>query len=153
MRNADGPGRRHAGLNRPAENAELWDFVRSWLRRFQKTDGDKAAERFVCLWAAVMAWAAKGAPDAGRAEDENYLSHCLARDQKLAERFANLYRIDKDFHKKIDRFLAAAPIFQASWLQKSELPDWDPAQDRRALCRKGVRKTSAEQRLCPVLRT
>ena len=62
-------------LNRPAENAELWDFVRSWLRRFQKTDGDKAAERFVCLWAAVMAWAAKGAPDPSRAHEDTYISH------------------------------------------------------------------------------
>ena len=70
-------------LNRPAENAELWDFVRSWLRRFAKADGDKAAERFVCLWAAVMAWAAKGAPDPLRSHDETYLVHCLARDQKL----------------------------------------------------------------------
>jgi hypothetical protein len=136
-------------LNRPAENAELWDFVRSWLRRFQKTDGDKAAERFVCLWAAVMAWAAKGAPDPGRAHEDNYLSQCLARDQKLAERFANLYRIDKDFHKKIDHFLAAAPIFQASWLQKSELAEWDPAQDRRTYVDKAFAKLAPNSAFAP----
>jgi hypothetical protein len=132
-------------LNRPSENTELWDFVRAWLRRFEKADGDKAAERFVCLWAAVMAWAAKGVPDFGRAHDEAYLAHCLARDQKLAERFANLYKIDKDFHRKIDRFLAAAPIFQSAWLQKNELPDWDPAQDRRAFVVKAIEKLPAER--------
>jgi len=125
-------------LNRPAENAELWDFVRSWLRRFEKTDGDKAAERFVCLWAAVLAWAAKGSPELLRVNEENYLVHCLARDQKLAERFANLYKIDKDFRKKIDRFLALAPVFQAAWLQKNAIPEWDPTQDRRAFVEKGL---------------
>ena len=123
-------------LNRPAENTELWDFIRTWLRRFEKTDGDKAAERFICLWAAVMAWAAKGAPDLGRAGDQDYLNHCLARDQKLAERFANLYKIDREFHKKVDRFIAAAPVFQTAWLQKNAIPEWDPAQDRRAYIEK-----------------
>lgn len=123
-------------LNRPAENTELWDFIRSWLRRFEKTDGDKAAERFICLWAAVMAWAAKGAPDIGRSGDQDYLNHCLARDQKLAERFANLYKIDREFHKKVDRFLAAAPVFQTAWLQKNAFPEWEPAQDRRAYVEK-----------------
>ncbi len=131
-------------LNRPSENTELWDFVRAWLRRFEKTDGDKAAERFVCLWAAVMAWSAKGVSDFGRAHDEAYLAHCLARDQKLAERFDNLYKIDKDFHKKIDRFLAAAPVFQSTWLQKNELPEWDPGQDRRAFVAKALEKLSPE---------
>jgi hypothetical protein len=131
-------------LNRPAENTELWDFVRSWLRRFQKADGDKAAERFVCLWAAVMAWAAKGAPDLQRTQDETYLAHCLARDQKLAERFANLYKIDKEFHKNIDRFLALSPVFQATWLQKAALADWDPAQDRRIFIEKALEKTAAD---------
>jgi len=130
-------------LNRPAENTELWDFVRSWLRRFEKTDGDKAAERFVCLWAAIMAWAAKGVPDLGRALDEAYLAHCLARDQKLGERFANLYKIDRDFHKKVDRFLAMAPVFQAAWLQTNELPEWDPAQDRRAFNARALEKVPA----------
>jgi hypothetical protein len=123
-------------LNRPAENTELWDFIRSWLRRFEKTDGDKAAERFVCLWSAAMAWAAKGVPDLGRAGDQAYLDHCLARDQKLAERFANLYKIDREFHKKVDRFIAAAPVFQSAWLQKNAIPEWDPAQDRRAYVEK-----------------
>ena len=131
-------------LNRPAENAELWDFVRSWLRRFAKADGDKAAERFVCLWAAVMAWAAKGVPDPLRTHDETYLVHCLARDQKLAERFASLYKIDKEFHKKIDRFLAQGPIFQASWLQKNALPDWDPTQERRVFIEKAMEKVAAD---------
>ena len=73
----------------------------------------------------------------------------LAGDQKLAERFANLYRIDKDFHKKIDRFLAAAPIFQASWLQKSDLPEWDPAQDRRAYIDKAFVKPSPNSAFAP----
>lgn len=127
-------------LNRPAENAELWDFVRSWLRRFQKTDGDKAPERFVCLWAAVMAWAAKAAPDLRRAHDEVYLTHCLARDQKLAERFANLYKLDKDFRRKIDHFIAAAPVFQVAWLQKNAVGEWDPGQDRRAYIMKAIEK-------------
>ncbi len=127
-------------LNRPAENAELWDFVRSWLRRFQKTDGDKAAERFVCLWAAVLAWAAKGAPDLGRTQEELYLVHCLARDQKLAERFANLYKIDRDFRKKIDRFIASAPVFQAAWLQRNAITDWDPIQDRSAFIARALEK-------------
>jgi len=136
-------------LVRPAENAELWDFVRSWLRRFEKADGDKAAERFVCLWAAVMAWAAKCSPDAGRAHEESYLAHCLARDQKLAERFANLYKIDKDLRKKIDRFLALAPVFLAPWLQKSEIPEWDPAQDRRAFVTKALEKVPAESAARP----
>ncbi len=127
-------------LNRPAENAELWDFVRSWLRRFQKTDGDKAAERFVCLWAAVLAWAAKGVKDIGRILDEVYLAHCLARDQKLAERFANLYKIDKDFRKRIERFITAAPVFQVAWLQKNAVGEWDPGQDRRAFIVKAFEK-------------
>ena len=131
-------------LNRPAENAELWDFVRSWLRRFAKADGDKAAERFVCLWAAVMAWAAKGVPDPLRTHDETYLVHCLARDLKLSERFASLYKIDREFHKKIDRFLAQGPIFQAAWLQKNALPDWDPAQERRIFIEKAMEKVAAD---------
>ena len=131
-------------LNRPAENAELWDFVRSWLRRFAKADGDKAAERFVCLWAAVMAWAAKGVPDLRRAQEEVYLAHCLARDLKLAERFANLYKIDREFHKKVDRFLALSPVFQAAWLQKAALADWDPAQDRHAYIEKALEKTAVD---------
>ncbi len=129
-------------LNRPAENAELWDFVRSWLRRFQKADGDKAAERFVCLWAAVMAWTAKAAPDLQRSHDGTYLEHCLARDQKLAERFANLYRIDKDFRKKIEHFTAAAPVFLLAWLQRHAVGDWDPGQDRRAFIMKAFEKDS-----------
>jgi hypothetical protein len=128
-------------LSRPAENAELWDFLRSWLRRFQKTDGDKAAERFVCLWAAVMAWVAKGAPDLRRDQDEAY----LARDQKLAERFDNLYKIDKDFRRKIDRFLAMAPVFQSTWLQKNAIADWDPAQERRSFINKAWEKLSATE--------
>jgi hypothetical protein len=136
-------------LNRPAENAELWDFVRSWLRRFEKADGDKAAERFVCLWAAVRAWAAKGAPDLLRAHDEAYLEQGLARDQKLVERFANLYKIDRDFHKKVDRFLAAAPIFQASWLQRNEIPEWEPAQDRRSFVARALEKLPAESAETP----
>lgn len=127
-------------LNRPAENTELWDFVRSWLRRFQKADGDKASERIVCLWAAVMAWAAKAAPDLQRIRDGAYLEHCLARDQKLAERFANLYRIDKDFRKKIERFIAAGPVFLSAWLQRSAVGDWDPGQDRRAFIMKAFEK-------------
>ncbi|MCU0237682.1 MAG: hypothetical protein MUC72_11460 [Acidobacteria bacterium] len=131
-------------LNRPAENAELWDFVRSWLRRFAKADGDKAAERFVCLWAAVMAWAAKGVPDLRRAQEETYLAHGLARDLRLAERFANLYKIDREFHKKVDRFLALSPVFQAAWLQKAALADWDPAQDRRAYIAKAMEKADAD---------
>ncbi len=131
-------------LNRPAENAELWDFVRSWLRRFQKTDGDKATERFVCLWAAVLAWAAKGAPDLGRTQDEIFLAHCLARDQKLAERFANLYKIDKDFRKKIDRFIASAPVFQAAWLQRNAISDWDTVQERSAFIARALEKIHDE---------
>jgi hypothetical protein len=131
-------------LNRPAENAELWDFVRSWLRRFEKADGDKAAERFVCLWAAVTAWASKGLPDPGRGQDEAYLGHCLARDQKLGERFANLYKIDRDFHKKVDRLLASAPVFQVSWLQRQEIPEWEPAQDRRSYVAKVLEKVPAQ---------
>jgi len=119
-------------LNRPAESTELWDFIRSWLRRFEKTDGDKAAERFLCLWSAVQAWAAKGVPDLGRVDDQAYLEHCLARDLKLGERFANLYKIDREFHKKVDRFMAAAPVFQTARLQRNSIPEWDPAQDRRA---------------------
>jgi len=125
-------------LNRPAENTELWDFIRSWLRRFEKTDGEKAAERFVCLWSAIQAWAAKGAPDPGRVDDLAYLDHCLARDQKLADRFTNLYKIDREFHKKVDRFIVAAPVFQAAWLQKSAIPEWDPAQDRRPYVEKAL---------------
>ena len=136
-------------LNRPAENAELWDFVRSWLRRFEKADGDKAAERFVCLWAAIMAWTAKGVPDLGRAHDEAYLAHCLARDQKLGERFANLYKIDRDFHKKVDRFLAISPVFQASWLLRNEVPEWDPAQDRRSFVARALEKAPAESDAAP----
>ncbi len=131
-------------LSRPSENAELWDFVRSWLRRFEKTDGEKAAERFVCLWAAVMAWAAKAAPEPQRTADEAYLAQCLARDQKLAERFANLYKIDKEFRKKIDRFLALAPVFQSAWLQKSAIADWDPAQDRRAFIARACERIPAQ---------
>jgi hypothetical protein len=131
-------------LERPTENAELWDFVRSWLRRFQKTDGNKTAERFVCLWAAIMAWAAKGAPDHGRDHEEVYLEHGLAKDQKLAERFANLYKIDKDFHKKVDCFLAVGPVFRSAWLQKNALTDWDPTQDRRAFVEKIFNKLASE---------
>ncbi|MBN2346658.1 MAG: hypothetical protein JXO51_09745, partial [Candidatus Aminicenantes bacterium] len=130
-------------LNRPSENAELWDFVRSWLRRFEKADGEKAAERFVCLWAAVMAWAAKAAPDPRHSHDPAYLERCLAGDQKLSERFANLHKIDKDFRKRIERFLALAPVFQAAWLQKNEIPEWDPAQDRRAYVEETLEKIPA----------
>jgi hypothetical protein len=130
-------------LNRPAENTELWDFIRSWLRRFEKTDGDKAADRFVCLWAAVQAWAAKGAPDLDRVYGQAYVDDCLARDQKLAERFANLYKIDREFHKKVDRFIAAAPVFQAAWLQRNAIPEWDPAQDRRAYVEKALENAPA----------
>ncbi len=130
-------------LNRPGDNAELWDFIRSWVRRFAKADGDKAAERFVCLWAAIQAWAAKGAPDLVRSHEETYLIHCLARDQKLAERFANLYKIDKEFHKKIDRFIAAAPVFQAAWLQRNAIPEWDPATDRHDYVEKAYEKVTA----------
>ncbi len=136
-------------LNRPAENAELWDFVRSWLRRFQKTDGDKAAERFVCLWAAVMAWAAKAAPDLRRTRDGMYLEHCLARDQKLAERFANLYKIDKDFRRKIEHFIAAAPVLLFAWLQRNAVGDWDPGQDRRAYIMKAFEKEPPDGTFAP----
>jgi hypothetical protein len=132
-------------LNRPAENMELWDFIRSWLRRFEKPDSDRAAERFVCLWAAVQAWAAKGAPDLDRVNDDVYLDHCLARDQKLAERFANLYKIDREFHKKVDRFIATGPVFQSAWLLKNEIPEWDPAQDRRAYVEKAFEKLPADK--------
>jgi hypothetical protein len=125
-------------LNRPAENTELWDFIRSWLRRFEKSDGGKAAERFVCLWAAIQAWAAKAAPDLELAKNQTYLEHCLARDQKLAERFANLYKIDREFHKRVDRFIAAAPVFDAAWLQKNAIPEWDPSQDRRTYAAKAL---------------
>ena len=97
-----------------------------------------------------MAWAAKGAARSRRAQDETYLVHCLARDQKLSERFANLYKIDREFHKKIDRFLAQSPIFQAAWLQKNAIPDWDPAQDRRIFIEKGHGKTPP--RTCPAMR-
>jgi hypothetical protein len=131
-------------LSRPTENAELWDFFRAWLRRFQKADGDRAGERFVCLWAAVMAWTAKGVPDLQRLHDEGYLAHCLARDQKLAERFANLYKIDKDFRKRTDRFLSLAPVFQSAWLQRCGAGDWDPAQERRPFVARAFEKLSAQ---------
>jgi hypothetical protein len=136
-------------LSRPAENSELWDFARSWLRRFEKADGEKAAERFVCLWAAVIAWAAKGVPRPERSGDEAYLVHCLGRDQKLAERFANLYKIDKDFRKKIDRLLAMAPVFQSAWLQKSGIADWEPAQDRRSFVAKACERLPLQEQAPP----
>lgn len=130
-------------LGRSAENAELWDFVRAWVRRFQKADGEKAVERFVCLWAAVMAWTAKGVPEAHRADDEGYLVHCLGRDQKLAERFANLYKIDREFRKRTERFLAMAPVFRSSWLQGGAVGEWDPAQERRPFVVRALERAAA----------
>lgn len=130
-------------LGRPSDNAELWDFVRSWVRRFQKPGGEKAAERFVCLWAALMAWAARGAPDPRRARDEGFLAHCLGRDQKLADRFANLCKIDREFRKKAEELLAMAPAFHVLWMQKNNVADWDPAGDRRAFAAAALEKIPA----------
>ncbi len=130
-------------LNRPGDNAELWDFARSWVRRFQKADGGKAPERFVCLWAALTAWAAKGVADPQRAGDEAYLAHCLGRDQKLAGRFANLCKIDRDFRRKAEELLGMAPAFDALCLQKHGVADWDPAQERGAYVAAALAKITA----------
>jgi hypothetical protein len=118
-------------LNRSAENTELWDFVRSWLRRYEKANTDDAPERFAFLWASVLAWAIKCAPDPGRDQEDDYLVQCLAKDQKLAERFLNVHKIDREFHAQVDRFISLAPVFQTLWLQSREIPEWESSTDRR----------------------
>jgi len=111
-------------LSRAFDNYELWEFTRSWIRKFEETDVENVAEKFIYLWVTVNAWAAKSVPDLSRNHEDSYLVHCMAKDQRLSQRFEQLCRLDKNFQKSVNEFIGLAPVFQALWLNNHEITPW-----------------------------
>jgi hypothetical protein len=118
-------------LNRPYDNQEIWNFAKSWIRRFSETDERNVAEKLIYLWVTVNAWASKSVPDLSRNHEDAYLVHCMAKDNVLVEHFDNLYQSDTQFRQTVSSFLDIAPVFQALWLNNNGIEPWDIAENRK----------------------
>jgi len=71
------------GLERIQECSELWNFARSWIRKFLAARTDNASEKFIYLWVTINAWASMSVPDKTRNHEDAYLVHNIAADQAL----------------------------------------------------------------------
>jgi hypothetical protein len=108
----------------------LWNFARSWIRRFEATDEQNAAERLIYLWVTVNAWASQTVEDMTKNHIDAYLVHCMAKDSILARRFDEKYQVNEVFTKHVDEFLALAPVFQALWLRNNYIEPWIMTEPR-----------------------
>ena len=117
-------------LNRPFDNFQLWDFLSTWLDRFEETAMANVVERFIFLWVSVNAWAAKSVTDLSKNHEDAYLVHCMSNDNVLSQRFLSLYQDNQLFKKTVDDFIILAPIFQVIWLQNHGISPWNSNNDR-----------------------
>ncbi|WP_462326142.1 hypothetical protein [Desulfoplanes sp.] len=118
-------------LKRSEDTRALWDFARSWIRRFKATGEQNAAERLIYLWVTVNAWASQIVEDMTKNHIDAYLVHCMAKDRKLSGRFDDLYRQDGSFARDVDEFLALGPVFQALWLRNNGIQPWNTRESRK----------------------
>lgn len=117
-------------MNRNGDSRQLWDFVRTWISKFDSTDETNVAEKLIYLWVTVNAWASKSVPDLTKNHIDAYLVHCMAKDRELSQRFDHLYKTDINIKTNIDEFIGLAPVFQSLWLNNKGIQMWDAAESR-----------------------
>lgn len=119
-----------SSLRREQDNQQLWDFARTWIKRFNDAENSNVAEKLIYLWVTVNAWASKVVPDLTKNHQDAYLVHCMAKDELLNQRFVKAYKSLSEFKSNVDQFLGVAPVFQALWLRNKGIPSWNRDEDR-----------------------
>ena len=112
------------------DNAALWDFLKGWLKKFEKTSENNYAEKFIFLWVSVNAWLSKSVPDITQNHKDEYLIACLSKDKKFQTRF-NCLLESISFKELIKELWELLPIFQSLWLSNEQIPPWNKEHRNR----------------------
>lgn len=119
-------------LNRIEQDSELWEFLKSWIIRTRNVDETNVVEKFIYHWISFNAWASQAVPNLARNHEEMYLIHNVAAAPRFKEHFSTLLSTCDDFERKVNEFIALAPVFQVLWLRNNDIDSWDEARELRA---------------------